>query len=67
MSIRDYRKLINVIDGTNGEVLDIVNFEELQDRSVTTTISIGELLCLRHIKKILDNEHDICLKFGYKS
>lgn len=66
-SIRDYRKIINVQDATDGQILDVVDYEKFLDRNITTTMTLGELLILRRVKDILTNEHDVILKFGYKS
>lgn len=65
MSIKDYLKIINVQDLTTGDIICSVPINH--DRLLTTQLSLYELDLLTNIIDLLQNEHSVCIKTGYKS
>ena len=77
MSIKDINKIIDIQDGTTGKNRLIIDYDEFSHElydncqsniDISTNLTLGEFLLFREIRRcLLDDEHDIFIKLGYKS
>lgn len=64
MSVKDYLKIINVQDLTTGEIKRSIPLNH--DKPVTCVLNYYELEVLSEVLDLLQNEHNVVLKTGYK-
>lgn len=65
--IRDLRKLINVQNMTNGEIVCTLDNDYMTDDSGFFTLTTGQYHLIKTILKLLKDDHDVLIKIGYKT
>lgn len=74
MSVKDINLVLDIQDGTNGNNLAIIDYDEFlhsnkqYDLTINTDLTLGEFKLFNEIGKALrEKQHDIFIKIGYKS
>lgn len=73
MSIKDINKIINLQDGTTGNIIKCIDYDSYcsnsyYDSACTVSLTYGEYILYNEIRRLLlDSEHDINIKLGYKN
>ena len=69
MSIKDYNRCIIITDATLNEVVNQIRINEefeIDDFEYSVKCSYQDLLILKTIKELLNNQHDRSINYGYK-
>lgn len=72
MSVKDIKMIINVQNGTNGDIIDSLPYEDFEDycsfgADINVNMNFGEYIIYKRVCQLIKDKHDVVIRYGYKN